>query len=92
MFRARKDRVYQTRSKKYRVIRESYKEHVLSQNHLLRQFYHGFPGEVISHAVWLYDRLCLSHRDVEERLLERGFVISYEAVRKWSGSLGKARQ
>ena len=27
---------------------------------------HRFPVEIISHAVWLYFRFCLSFRDVEE--------------------------
>jgi putative transposase len=27
---------------------------------------HRFPAEIISHAVWLYFRFNLSHRDVEE--------------------------
>src|SRR5918992_1167941 len=27
---------------------------------------HRFPGEIISHAVWLYYRFLLSYRDVEE--------------------------
>jgi transposase-like protein len=31
--------------------------------------HHQFPGEIISHAVWLYFRFPLSHRDVEELLL-----------------------
>ena len=30
---------------------------------------HRFPVEIISHAVWLYFRFCLSFRDVEELLL-----------------------
>jgi hypothetical protein len=32
--------------------------------------YHGyrFPPEIISHAVWLYYRFCLSFRDVEDLL------------------------
>ena len=32
--------------------------------------YHGyrFPPEIISYAVWLYPRFCLSFRDVEELL------------------------
>ena len=32
--------------------------------------YHGyrFPPEIISHAVWLYHRCCLSFRDVEDLL------------------------
>jgi putative transposase len=29
-----------------------------------------FPVEIISHAVWLYFRFCLSFRDVEEILPE----------------------
>ena len=29
---------------------------------------HRFPPEIISHAVWLYLRFTLSHRDVEELL------------------------
>jgi putative transposase len=33
---------------------------------------HRFPVEIISHAVWLYFRFCLSFRDVEELLFERG--------------------
>jgi hypothetical protein len=40
---------------------------------------HRFPGEIISHAVWLYFRFCLSFRDVEEILCERGVVVTYEA-------------
>ena len=43
---------------------------------------HRFPVEIISHAVWLYFRFCLSFRDVEELLLERGIVVTYEAIRK----------
>ena len=31
--------------------------------------HHRFPAEIISHAVWLYFRFCLSFRDVEELLL-----------------------
>jgi putative transposase len=43
---------------------------------------HRFPTEIISHAVWLYFRFCLSFRDVEELLSERGVVVTYEAIRK----------
>ena len=34
--------------------------------------YHGyrFPPQIISHAVWLYHRFCLSFRDVEDLLAE----------------------
>src|SRR5712691_5466759 len=50
---------------------------------------HRFPGEIISHAVWLYFRFCLSFRDVEELLLERGVVVTYEAIRKWYRKFGQ---
>ena len=42
-----------------------------------------FPVEIISHAVWLYFRFCLSFRDVEELRLEREVTVTYEAIRKW---------
>ena len=47
--------------------------------------YHGyrFPPEIISHAVWLYHRFCLSFRDVEDLLAQRGVAVSYEAIRQW---------
>lgn len=51
---------------------------------------HRFPVEIISHAVWLYFRFCLSFRDVEEILLERGVVVTYEAIRKWCRKFGQA--
>ena len=44
---------------------------------------HRFPGEIISHAVWLYYRFSLSYRDGEELLAERGIVVPYETVRQW---------
>ena len=50
---------------------------------------HRFPTELISHAVWLYFRFCLSCRDVEELLLERGVVVTYEAIRKWCRTCGQ---
>ncbi len=50
---------------------------------------HRFPPEIISHAVWLYHRFCLSFRDVEERLAARGVGISYEAVRQWCLKFGQ---
>jgi putative transposase len=48
-----------------------------------------FPGEIISHAVWLYFRFLLSHRDVEELLLVRGAIVSYKAIRKWCRKFGQ---
>src|SRR3981081_4351794 len=50
---------------------------------------HRFPIEIISHAVWLYFRFCLSFRDVEELLLERGVTVTYEAIRKWCRKFGQ---
>ena len=48
-----------------------------------------FPQEIISHAVWLYFRFCLSYRDVEELLAERGVVVTYETVRQWCLKFGQ---
>src|SRR5215212_5537365 len=43
-----------------------------------------FPGEVISHAVWLHFRFPLSLRMVEDMLAARGIVVSHETVRQWA--------
>ena len=51
---------------------------------------HRFPAEIISHAVWLYFRFCLSYRDVEELLLARGVIVTYEAIRKWCRKFGQS--
>jgi putative transposase len=45
---------------------------------------HRFPPEIITHAVWLYFRFPLNLRLIEEMLLERGIVVSYEPVRRWA--------
>ena len=47
--------------------------------------YHGyrFPPEIISHAVWLYNRFCLNFRDVEDLLAEWDITESCEAIRQW---------
>ena len=47
-----------------------------------------FPPEIISHAVWLYHRFCLSYRDVEDLLAQRGITVSYEAIRLWCLKFG----
>ena len=47
-----------------------------------------YPIEVIGHAVWLYHRFALSLRDVEERMLARGVVVSYETIRSWCAKFG----
>ena len=39
---------------------------------------HRFPVEIISHAVLLYFWFCLSFREVEELLCERGITVTYE--------------
>src|SRR5262245_60707451 len=51
--------------------------------------HHRFPVEIISHTVWLYFRFCLSFRDVEELLLERGVIVTCEAIRKWRRKFGQ---
>src|SRR5215475_9076261 len=48
-----------------------------------------FPVEIIRHAVWLYFRFCLSFRDVEELLCERGVVVTSEAIRQWCRQFGQ---
>ncbi len=50
---------------------------------------HRFPGEIISHTVWLYFRFALSFRDVEEIMAVRGVVVTYEAIREWSLKFGQ---
>ncbi len=42
---------------------------------------HRFPSEIISHAVWLYHRFCLSFREVEEFLAQRGLTMA-QAIRR----------
>src|SRR4051794_36188587 len=49
-----------------------------------------FPGEIISHAVWLYFRFPLSLRMVEEMLAARGIDVSHETVRQWARKFGQA--
>ena len=51
---------------------------------------HRFPSEIISYAVWLYHRFCLSFREVEELLAERGIIVTYETVRQWCQKFGPA--
>ena len=49
---------------------------------------HRFPSEIISHAVWLYHRFCLSFREVEELLAERDITVTYETIRQWCQKFG----
>jgi putative transposase len=50
---------------------------------------HRFPGEIISHCVWLYFCFCLSYRDIEEMMLVRGVGVTYEAIRQWCQKFGQ---
>jgi putative transposase len=49
-----------------------------------------FPPAIISHAVWLYYRFCLSFRETEDLLVQRGIVVSYETIRQWCRTFGPA--
>ncbi|WSA06097.1 IS6 family transposase (plasmid) [Streptomyces sp. NBC_00841] len=50
---------------------------------------HRYPVEVIAHCVWLYFRFPLSFREVEELMLERGVIVSYESIRRWCLKFGQ---
>jgi putative transposase len=50
---------------------------------------HRYPFEVIFHCVWLYFRFPPSFREVEELMLERGIVVSYETIRRWCAKFGQ---
>ena len=52
--------------------------------------YHGhrFPPEIMSYAIWVYNRFSMSFRDVEELLAERGLIVSYESIRRWCLKFG----
>src|SRR6516164_9477026 len=47
-----------------------------------------FPSKIISYAIWAYHRFCLSFRDVEDLLAERGILVSYETIRLWCQKFG----
>jgi len=55
-----------------------------------KSLYHGrrFPAVVICCAVRWYFRFSLSLRDIEEMLLERGVVVTYETIRCWCDKFG----
>ena len=53
-----------------------------------RYLRHRFPPDIISHAVRVYHRYCLSFRDVEDLLAERGIIVSYETIRQWCRKFG----
>ena len=39
--------------------------------------------------MWLYHRFPLSFREVEELMLQRGVVVSYETIRQWCAKFGQ---
>ena len=39
--------------------------------------------------MWLYFRFASSFRDVEEMMLQRGVVVSYETIRRWCDKFGQ---
>ncbi len=49
---------------------------------------HRFPAEIISHCVWLYYRFPLSFREVEEMMMHRGVIVTYETIRAWCRVFG----
>ena len=58
----------------------------------LARSYHGyrFPPDIISHAVWLYQRFSLSFRDAEDLLAQRGVTVTSETIRQWCLTFGPA--
>ena len=49
---------------------------------------HRYPAEIIAHCVWLYHRFPLSFREVEELMVVRGVIVSYETIRQWCAKFG----
>ena len=62
----------------------------MDTNKLALYLRHRFPALIISHCVWLYFRFCLSFRDIEEMMRERGIIVSYETIRWWCLKFGEA--
>jgi putative transposase len=48
-----------------------------------------YPAKLIGYAVWLYFRLPLSLRMVEEMLAARGISMSYETIRQRGLKFGR---
>ncbi|MDQ0561973.1 hypothetical protein QO004_003774 [Rhizobium mesoamericanum] len=51
---------------------------------------HRFPPQIIAERCGCIFRFPLSLRLVEEMLLERGIVVSYETIRRWGRKFGAA--
>jgi putative transposase len=50
---------------------------------------HRYPAKIISHCVWLYHRFPLSVREVEEVMLARGVLVTYETIHQWCRKFGQ---
>ena len=50
---------------------------------------HRHQPDIISYAVWLYFRLNLSHRDIEDLLAQSGIIVSYESIWLWCIKFGR---
>jgi putative transposase len=50
---------------------------------------HRYPMGIISHCVWLYHRFPLSLREVEEMMLARGVLVTYETIHQWCRKFGQ---
>jgi putative transposase len=48
-----------------------------------------FPAEIIGRCIWLYFRFCVSNREVEELMTERGVSVTCETIRAFCEKLGK---
>jgi len=53
-----------------------------------KPYRHRFPMTISQHAVWLYHRLPLNSRDVQELLHQRGILVSHETLREWCIKFG----
>lgn len=50
---------------------------------------HRFPPEIIDYAAWLYFRISLRLRYIEDSLANRGIDVSYETIRLWVEKFGR---
>ena len=58
----------------------------------LRQRYAAALWSILTppFSVWLYHRFCLSVRDTEDLLAQRGVTVTYETIRQWCRTFGPA--
>ena len=48
-----------------------------------------YPMEIISHCAWLYHRFPLSLREVEEMMMARSVLVTYEIIGQWCRKFGQ---